>query len=125
MSTKKKRREFTPEFKAEAVKLVLEEGLSRAQVARDLGLSASMVCRWLEQAERNRAPGALTSEERAELKRLRRENKVLRTEREILKNHRRNRLRSPATCGQETPPRPSVRMPGRRDRKLFGDSTSP
>jgi len=85
MSTKKKRREFTPEFKAEAVKLVREEGLSRAQVARDLDLSPSMVGRWLEQAEQASAPGALSSEERAELKRLRRENRVLRTEREILK----------------------------------------
>ena len=84
MPTKKKRREFTLEFKAEAVKLVREEGLSRAQVARDLGLSPSMVGRWLEQAEKARAPGALTTEERTELKRLRRENKVLRTEREIL-----------------------------------------
>ena len=85
MSTKKKRREFTPEFKAEAVKLVREEGLSRAQVARDLDLSPSMVGRWLEQAEQASAPGALSSEVRAELKRLRRENRVLRTEREILK----------------------------------------
>ncbi len=85
MTTKRKRREFTPEFKAEAVKLVVAEGLSRAEVARDLGLSPSMVSRWLEQAEKSRAPGALSSEERTELKRLRRENKVLRTEREILK----------------------------------------
>jgi transposase len=88
MTTKKKkrkRREFTPEFKAEAIKLVRAEGLSQAQVARDLGLSPSMVGRWLAQAERDRAPGALSPEERAELKRLRRENKVLRTEREILK----------------------------------------
>ena len=85
MSTKKKRREFTPEFKAEAVKLVREEGLSRAQVARDLNLSPSMVGRWLEQAEAASAPGALSIVERSELKRLRRENRVLRTEREILK----------------------------------------
>jgi transposase len=44
-----------------------------------------MVGRWLEQAEAASAPGALSIEERSELKRLRRENRVLRTEREILK----------------------------------------
>ena len=38
MSTKKTRKKYTPEFKAEAAKLVLEQGLSRAQAARDLGV---------------------------------------------------------------------------------------
>ena len=85
MTQKRKRREFTPEFKAEAVKLVGEQGLTRAQVARDLGVSESMVGRWVKQAEKASRPGALTTEEQSELKRLRRENKVLRMEREILK----------------------------------------
>jgi transposase len=85
MTRKRRRREFAPEFRAEAIKLVLVEGLSQAQVARDLGLSSSMVSRWVAQAGRDSLPGALTADERAELKRLRRENKVLRTEREILK----------------------------------------
>jgi transposase len=85
MTKKKKRREFTREFKAEAVKLVREQGLTRARVARDLGVSESMVGRWVKQAEHEMRPGALMNEERSELKRLRRENKVLRMEREILK----------------------------------------
>ncbi len=79
------RRQYSAEFKAEAVKLVQEQGLSRAQVARDLGVAASMVGRWVLDAEAQALPGALSPSEREELRRLRRENKVLRTEREILK----------------------------------------
>ncbi len=85
MTKKKKRREFTREFKAEAVKLVHEQGLTRSRVARDLGVSESMVGRWVKQVEHEMRPGGLTTEERSELKRLRRENKVIRMEREILK----------------------------------------
>jgi len=65
--------------------LVLEQGLSRAQASRDLGVAESVLGRWVQVAERDNRPGALTAEEREELKRLRKENKVLRTEREILK----------------------------------------
>ncbi len=85
MATKKKRRKYSKEFKAEAVKLVLEQGLTRAQASRDLGVAESVLGRWVQLAERNAQPGAITAEEREELKRLRKENKVLRTEREILK----------------------------------------
>ena len=85
MATKKKRKQYTPEFKAEAAKLVLEQGLSRAQAARDLGVAESVLGRWVQVAERDQQPGALTVEERAELKQLRKQVKVLRTEREILK----------------------------------------
>ena len=81
----KSRRQHTPEFKAEAIKLVLEQGLSRADASRDLGIHPTVLGRWVNAAERERQPGAITAEEREELKRLRRENKVLRTEREILK----------------------------------------
>ena len=84
MSMKKTRKQYTPEFKAEAAKLVLEQGLSRAQAARDLGVAESVLGRWVQSAERDSLPGALTREERAELKALRKENRVLRTEREIL-----------------------------------------
>ena len=85
MSMKKTRKQYTPEFKAEAAKLVLVEGLSRAQAARDLGVPESVLGRWVQLAERDVQPGALTTEERAELKELRKQVKVLRTEREILK----------------------------------------
>lgn len=85
---KRKRRVFTKEFKAEAVRLVLKEGMSVAEVARDLDVARSGLGKWVEQAKVDRgdgADGALTSEEREELRKLRRENRVLKQEREILK----------------------------------------
>lgn len=83
--SRRKRKTYTPEFKAEAVKLVLKEGLSRAQVARDLGIHESLIGRWVLAAEEDGRPGALREAEKAELKRLRKENRVLRKERDILK----------------------------------------
>jgi len=68
--------------------MVLEEGLTVAQAARDLDLTESSLRNWVRQAEvdAGRGPtGALTSEEQGELRRLRTENKRLRMEREILK----------------------------------------
>jgi transposase len=82
------RRSFTPEFKASAVKLVLEEGKPVAQVARDLDLTETAFRSWVDQAKADAGkgkPGALTSDERAELARLRKENRELQMEREILK----------------------------------------
>jgi len=80
------RREFTEEFKARTVELILSSGRSINEVCRELDLTPSAVRRWVTQAQidQGEAPG-LTSEERAELARLRRENRVLREEREILK----------------------------------------
>ncbi len=81
------RRAFTDEFKAGAVRLVLDEGKTVAQVARDLDLTPSVLRGWVKQAEADRSGGktGLTTEEKAELTRLRRENRELRMEREILK----------------------------------------
>ena len=89
-TTKKPRRpkrRFTDEFKAGAVRLVLDEGKSVAQVARDLDLSESNLRIWVERARADRSHGktGLTTEERQELSRLRKENRELRMEREILK----------------------------------------
>lgn len=84
----RKRRAFTKEFKAEAIRLVSESGKSVSEIARDLDLAHTVLRRWVDQAEidAGRGPvGALTSEERAELVRLRRENRTLQMEREILK----------------------------------------
>lgn len=80
------RREFTPEFKARTVELIESSGKSVNEVCRELDLTETAVRRWVKQAriDAGQAPG-LTSDERAELARLRRENKVLREEREILK----------------------------------------
>ena len=85
---RRKRRIFTKEFKAEAVRLVNESGESISQICRDLDLGETALRRWVEQAEvdAGKGPaGALTSEERAELVRLRREVRTLEMEREILK----------------------------------------
>lgn len=81
------RRKFSKEFKAEAVALVKQQGLSIAKVASDLGLSWGSLNRWIEQdaADLGERPGMLTTAERAELAALRRENKNLRMERDILK----------------------------------------
>ena len=87
MRQKRSRRSFTDEFKAGAVRLVLDEGKTIAQVARDLDLTASALGGWVERARADRTNGktGLTSEERAELTKLRKENRELRMERDLLK----------------------------------------
>jgi len=85
---KRKRRAFTREFKAQAVRIVRESGKSVAVVARELDLTETALRSWLRQREidAGRGPaGALTTEEQEELGRLRRENRTLRMERDILK----------------------------------------
>jgi len=86
--TKRKRRQFTDEFKKDTVRLIRESGKTVAEIARDLDLSESAVRNWLTQAEVDEGRGGqgeLTTAERQELQRLRRENKQLQMEREILK----------------------------------------
>jgi transposase len=85
---RRKRRTYTREFKAETVRLVVEGGRSIPEVARDLELTESALRLWVQQAEVDAGrgkPGELTTAEREELQRLRREVKTLRLEREILK----------------------------------------
>src|SRR3989475_11797909 len=85
---KRKRRAFTKEFKAQAVRIVRESGKSVTAVARELDLTETALRSWVRQGEidAGRGPaGALTTEEREELGRLRRENRTLRMERDILK----------------------------------------
>ena len=81
------RRQFTDEFKAGAVRLVLDEGKTVAQVARDLDLTQSALSGWVRQARANRDGGksGLTTEERVELAALRKQVRELRVERDILK----------------------------------------
>lgn len=81
------RRTYTPEQKADAVRLVHETG-NLAKVARDLDLTESSLRNWVKQAEIDdgRGPeGALTSEERKELTRLRRQVRTLEMERDFAK----------------------------------------
>ncbi len=82
------RRTYTPEYKAEAVRQVRASGRSIKEVAQDLGVSAGCLHAWVQQAnidDGQGAAGQLTSEERAELTRLRRELKVVQEERDFLK----------------------------------------
>ena len=82
------RRTYSAEFRAEAVRLVLEEGLKPAHVSRDLDIPESSLSRWVKQARIDAGQGQageLTTDELVELVRLRRENRILLQEREILK----------------------------------------
>jgi transposase len=83
---RKTRRRFSKEFKVDTVALIRSSGKSLPEVCRDLDLTESVVRRWLAQADIDdgRREG-LTTAEREELTKLRRENRVLREERDILK----------------------------------------
>ena len=83
-----KRRRHSPEFKAGAVRLVVEQGKKVSEVARDLGINRTQLDTWVRQAriDAGQNPnGALTTAEREELARLKKENRELRMERELLK----------------------------------------
>ena len=84
---RRERRRFDDEFKAGAVRLVLDEGKTVGRVARDLDLTESALRVWVDRARADRTGGrtGLTSEEREELRRLRKETRQLRLERDILK----------------------------------------
>ena len=77
---------YPPQFRAEAVRLVRESGKPMAQIAGDLGVSVESLRKWTRQAQIDAGEReGLTTAEREELSRLRRENRILREEREILK----------------------------------------
>jgi transposase len=82
------RRSFTKEYKAEVVKLIRSSGKSVGAVSRELGLTETSVRAWVKQAdidEKKDPLGPMTSEERAENTRLRRELKRVTMERDFLK----------------------------------------
>ena len=86
--TIRKRRSFTPEFKAEAVRIARTPGKTIPKVARELDLTETALRAWVKQAEANEHPdpqGPLTTDERAELTRLRRELRTVEQERDFLK----------------------------------------
>jgi transposase-like protein len=85
---RRKRRKFTAEYKAEVVRLVQTSGKSVGQIAEDLDLTETAVRGWVRRAsvdEKRDPHGPLTSEERAELTRLRREFKTVSMERDFLR----------------------------------------
>jgi transposase len=84
----RKYRTYTEEFKREAIKLVTEQGYAIAEAARSLGIPENLLGKWKRRSESGSASAgevSLNGDERAELKRLRAENKRLLMEREILK----------------------------------------
>ena len=83
--TKKTRSKYTAEFKAEAVKLVTDEGYSISQAARNLDINANMLARWKQQLTGESAKSQLPVDEQEELKQLREEVRQLKLEKEILK----------------------------------------
>src|SRR5215216_79931 len=80
-------RRFTKEFEEEAVRLAQTSGRTQREIASDLGIGLSTLVRWIERSRDRHAvdPVAAESDVTAELKRLRRENEILRQERDILK----------------------------------------
>ena len=81
---------YAPEFKAEAVRLYQQSGRNLQKIASDLGVSTNSLREWVRRAENGGATEssnspALNQDEREELRRLQRENRILREEREILK----------------------------------------
>jgi transposase-like protein len=87
----RKRRKFTDEYKAEAVRLAREGakvGKSAGVIAKELDLTETALRSWMKQAnvdEGDGPEGALTTDEKAELAALRKENRVLKMERDLLK----------------------------------------
>jgi transposase len=84
----RQQRRFTKEFEEEAVQLVRTSGRTQREVAEDLGVGLSTLVRWIGRSrDRETAtPDRVHQEDVvAELKRLRRENEILRQERDILK----------------------------------------
>ena len=86
--TKRVKRRFTPEFRAEVVKLVIDGGKTSSQVARDHDLGTGLVAHWVKQAKIDAGGGpafSLTSAEREELSRARKDLRELRRENDFLK----------------------------------------
>ena len=116
----------TPEFRREAVRLALTSGRTRREIAEDLGIGLSALTRWLGQERDAAEPSEAPFDPHAGLKRLRRENAVLRQEREILKKLR------PSSRGREIgevrlhrcregqlPDQPDVSRPRRQPERLL------
>ena len=83
----RQKRVFTPEYRAEAVQLVLAADKPIAEIARDLGIGESTLGNWVAKAQEDGVvqDKPLDVNERAELKRLREENRVVKMERDFLK----------------------------------------
>ena len=86
MTTKKQvRRTYTEEFKREAVALVTEQGYKLSEAARSVDVNANLLGKWRDRFVEEAAGTRLTGDDRDELMRLRKENRLLKMEKEILK----------------------------------------
>lgn len=85
--SRRERRKFSDEFKAQAVELVRTSGKSVSQIARDLDLTENALREWVKKVagDQPRKEGPLGEDERAKLRRLEEENRILRMERDFLK----------------------------------------
>ncbi|MGS0688331.1 transposase [Nakamurella sp. GG22] len=81
------RRSYTPAYRRDAAHLVIDTGRPIAVVAREIGVGEQLLGRWvaIERSRLDDAPPPMDADERAELERLRIENKELRMDREFLK----------------------------------------
>ena len=84
MSQKRQYKQYPKAFKEEAVTLVNEQGYSVPEAAKSLGINPNLLYRWKDKVDELAAGTALAEDERAELKRLRKEIKELRMEKAIL-----------------------------------------
>lgn len=82
-----KRKSYTPKFRQEAARLVIDTGRTIVEVAREIGVGEALLGRWvaIERSRMDVPAEAVDVNERAELERLRRENAELRMDREFLK----------------------------------------
>src|SRR6476659_3484501 len=103
---RRSRRRFDDDFKAQAVRLVLDEGKRVGAVARDLDLTETALREWVKRARADRTTGrtGLTTLEREELARLRTENRELRTDRRSVSYFRQH------PCDQNTNAHPDRRL---------------
>ena len=85
MTQRRKPRKYTDEFREEAVKLVTEQGYSVTEAAKSLGITTTLLDNRKDNRPKQTSGEALSTDEKAELVKLRKENKRLQMEREILK----------------------------------------
>ena len=83
------RKKYSKEFKLDAVSLVIDQGYTRIEAARSLGIQANMLGRWVKEQQVDdgqafRGNGKLTPEQ-AEIRQLKEENRRLKMEKDILK----------------------------------------
>ena len=88
MGQKRSYKQYSKEFKEEAVALIRYQSYSVAEASKSLGVASNILYRWKDQQEQLSAGTALAEDERAELQRLRKENKELRMERDFKKGQR-------------------------------------